>query len=217
MNNSYSIDALLHGAQVAIDNALNNKQILAALSDLGYTAERIQQGKALYTTALSAQNTQQMEAGEQKSATAELEANRAVANATYMRFVKIARVAFKRDAGIATQLDLGGDRKRNLAGWLAQVNQFYTNALANPAVMEGLGNFGITHDKLQAGLAEVNVVEASNLTQEKEKGEAQAATQTRDQALDALQEWLSDYLAIAKVALEDNPQLLEALGLLQRA
>lgn len=217
MNNSYSIDGLLYDAQVAIDNALTNEQILAALSNFGYTAERIQQGKALYTKALNAQTTQQMEAGEQKSATAELEANRAVAHTTYMRFVKIARVAFKRNAGIATQLDLGGDRKRSLAGWLAQANQFYTNALANPAVLEGLGNFGITQKKLQAGLAEVNAVETSNLTQEKEKGDAQAATQTRDKALDALQEWLSDYLAIAKVALEDNPQLLEALGVLQRA
>ena len=217
MNNSTSIDGLLHEAQVAIDNALTNEQILSALSNFGYTAERIEQGKALYTDAFTAQTLQKLEAGEQKAATAELEAHRAVAHTTYMRLVKIARVAFKRDVGIATQLDLNGDRKRSLAGWLAQVNQFYANALANPAVLEGLGNFGITRKKLQAGLAEVNAVEASNLTQEKEKGEAQAATQTRDAALDALQEWLSDYLAIAKVALEDNPQLLEALGVLQRA
>jgi len=114
MNNSYSIDGLLHDAQVAIDNALSNPDILNALSDFGYTAERIQQGKALYTTALAAQTTQQMEAGEQKSATAELEANRAVANTTYMRFVKVARVAFKRDVGITAQLDSGGNRKRSL-------------------------------------------------------------------------------------------------------
>jgi len=53
--------------------------------------------------------------------------------------------------------------------------------------------------------------------QEKEKGEAQAATQARDKALDELQDWLSDYLAIAKVALEEDPQLLEGLGVLQRA
>ena len=53
--------------------------------------------------------------------------------------------------------------------------------------------------------------------QEKEKGEAQAATKARDAAIDELQDWLSDYLAIAKVALEDNPQLLEGLGVLVRS
>jgi hypothetical protein len=216
MNNSYSSDGLLHDAQVAIDNALTNEQILSALSVFGYTAERIQQGKALYTTALTAQNIQQMEAGEQRSATAELEANRAVAHTTYMRLLKIARVAFKRDAGIAIQLGLSGERKRNLAGWLAQTTQFYTNALTNPAIEASFREFGITGDKLRAGLIEVRAVEASNLLQEKEKDKAQAATEKRDEALDALQEWLSDYLAIAKVALEEHPQLLEVLGVLQR-
>jgi hypothetical protein len=217
MNHSYSIDGLLHDAQVAIDNALTNDRILAALSDFGYTPERLQQGKTLYTTALTAQTAQQLEAGEQRSATAELEANRAIANTTYIRLVKIARVAFKRDAGIATQLGLGGERKRSLAGWLAQANQFYTNALTTPAALKSFSEFGITADKLRTGLQELRAVEASNLTQEKEKGDAQAATEHRDQALDALQDWLSDYLAIAKVALEDTPQLLEGLGVLQRS
>ena len=59
-------------------------------------------------------------------------------------------------------------------------------------------------------------VEAANLVQEKEKGEAQATMQKRDAALDELQDGLSDYLAVAKVALEDL-QLLEGLGVLQRS
>ena len=58
-------------------------------------------------------------------------------------------------------------------------------------------------------------IKAANLVQE--KGEAQAATKRRDAALDAMQDWLSDYLAIAKVALEEEPQLLEGLGVLQRS
>ncbi|ASC73404.1 putative TPR repeat domain protein [Halomicronema hongdechloris C2206] len=172
IDHAYSIDGLLHQAQVAINNALNHEQILTTLSDFGYTADRIQQGKALYAAALNAQATQQRKAGAQRSATAELEANRAVANATYMRLLKIARVAFRGDVGIATQLSLNGQRKRPLAGWLAQANQFYTNALANAAVLEGFSAFGITADKLQAGLAQVQAVAASNLSQEREKGEA---------------------------------------------
>ncbi|MEL6606343.1 MAG: hypothetical protein AAFP20_24355 [Cyanobacteria bacterium J06614_10] len=47
--------------------------------------------------------------------------------------------------------------------------------------------------------------------------EAQAATQKRDAALDELQDWLSDFLAIAKIALEDDPQKLESLGVFVRS
>jgi hypothetical protein len=159
-----------------------------------------------------------MEAGEQKSATAELEANRAVANTTYMRFVKIARVAFQTGCGHCHPTG-PGRRSQAQPGRLAGPGQPVLHQCpGQPRRDGGPGQLWHHHDKAPGWPRRgQRAVEASNLTQEKEKGEAQAATQTRDQALDALQEWLSDYLAIAKVALEDNPQLLEALGVLQRA
>ena len=211
------IDTLLSDAQVAIDNTLNNPEILNAIKDFGYTSAKIQQGKALYNAAAAAQLAQTAEAGDQVAATATLNDAWEAARKSYMRFVKVARVALKNDAGASTQLDLKGDRKRSLSGWLAQATQFYNNALSNKSVLLALKEFGITEPKLKAGLNELKAVETANLAQEKEKGEAQAATQKRDAALDALQDWLSDYLAIAKIALEDNPQLLEGLGVLQRS
>ena len=210
------IDTLLSDAQVAIENALNNPDILNALKDFGYTTARIQTGKALYSTATAAQIQQTTEAGDQIAATAAVSDAWETAKKSYIRFIKIARIAFKRSPGISTQLDLGGTRKRTLSGWVAQANQFYASALANKTILSGLKEFGITEQKLKAGAAEVKALEAANLTQEKEKGEAQAATQKRDAAIDELQDWLSDYLAIAKIALEENPQLLEGLGILQR-
>lgn len=43
-------------------------------------------------------------------------------------------------------------------------------------------------------------------------GEAQDATQKRDDVRRALRTWVTDFRAIARVALRDEPQLLEALG-----
>lgn len=131
--------------------------------------------------------------------------------------VKVARVAFKRHSGVAVQLDLSGTRQKSLFGWLAQANQFYQNVLSDKAILFQLKEFGTTEQKLKAGWAELAAVERANLLQEQEKGAAQAATQARDAALDELQDWLSDYWAIAKVALEDNPQLLEGMGILVRS
>ena len=217
MRKDFSIDTLLSDAQLAIDNALNNPTILGYLADFGYTSAKIQQGKKLYTVAAAAQLAQQNEAGGQVSATTVVNDAWESAKKTYSRLLKVARVAFKRNSELAVQLDLNGARKKSLSGWMAQANQFYKNALGDKVVLLELKEFGMTEPKLKAGLAELAVIEQANLVQEKEKGEAQAATQRRDAALDELQDWLSDYLAIAKVALEEEPQLLEGLGVLARS
>lgn len=53
--------------------------------------------------------------------------------------------------------------------------------------------------------------------QEKEKGEAQAATKERDAKLDALDQWFDDFKEIAIIALDDSPQWREKLGFLERS
>ncbi|MEL7069858.1 MAG: hypothetical protein AAGN15_14555 [Cyanobacteria bacterium J06581_3] len=217
MSLNRSIDTFLSQAQLAIDNSLNNPQILAAVKDFGYDTKRLNQGKALYNALAAAQLEKSSESGEQISASEAVQAQWETSKKSYMRLVKVARVALKKEGGAISQLALSGKRKESLSGWLSQANQFYQNALSSPAILKALKEFGITDKKLTAGLQEVKAVEAANLAQEKEKGEAQAATQKRDAALDAMQDWLSDYLAIAKVALEEEPQLLEGLGVLQRS
>jgi hypothetical protein len=64
---------------------------------------------------------------------------------------------------------------------------------------------------LSAAQAQVEGVASLNNAQEQEKGEAQAATQERDAAIEALDDWLADFRVVARIALEDDPQLMEAL------
>ena len=68
---------------------------------------------------------------------------------------------------------------------------------------------------LSAAKAQVLEVEAKRNIQFKEKGEAQTATQLRDEALDELQDWMSDFIAIARIALEEQSQYLEMLGIVE--
>ena len=217
MSIDQSIDSFLNQAQVAIDNALATPQVQAYLTEFGYTPERIQEGKMLYEKALAAQQRQKAEYGEQVGATATLNEAWSTAKKSYMRLVKIARIAFKRNVGVAIKLDLNGDRKQSLLGWLLQAKQFYTNALGDPEVMNALGQYGMTSAKLEAAQAQMQAVEAADLAQEKEKGEAQSATKMRDGAIDVLDDWLDDFVAIARVALEEDPQLLETMGILERS
>jgi hypothetical protein len=76
--------------------------------------------------------------------------------------------------------------------------------------------FGYTTDKLNNEYTLVKDVADKNLTQKKETGEAQQATELRDKKIDELDKWISDFRSIAKVALSDTPQKLEKLGILAR-
>ncbi len=80
-----------------------------------------------------------------------------------------------------------------------------------------MAKFNITEEKLLAGKQLIEETVSLNAAQEKEKGEAQQATVERDEALDALEFWLSDFFAIARIALEEKPQLLEKLGIVERS
>jgi hypothetical protein len=210
-----STERLLNDARVMINNALTDPFIQNCLMEYGYTSDRIQAGKVLYEIALTALQKQQAIYGEQISATAALNQDWDKAKASYMRLVKITRVAFKGDVGTATRLGITGKRKDSLAGWLLQAQQFYTNALISPDLLTTLAKYGVTSAKLEAAQAEMYAVEVANQRQEKEKGEAQDATQARKAAIASLNKWLSDFVAIARIALEERPQLLESLGILK--
>jgi hypothetical protein len=213
MKRSMRLDALFERARILLDSTLSSPTILTYLEEFGYDLDRIQGGRQRYEAAWELQLQQQREYGEQIGATAERDRLWETANATYIKFVKIARIAFRRDGGVATQLGLNGPRRQSLSGWLMQAQQFYGNALGSDALLAGLANFGVTPAKLAAGKAEVDAVAAADLLQEKEKGEAQEATRKRDAAIDALEEWLGDFSAIVRIALEPEPQLLESLGI----
>ena len=212
-----TIDEFLTRARVAIDNALANAEIQNSLSAFGYTPEKIQGGRVLYDRAQAATQQQITEYGEQIGSTAALNEAWQQAKTTYNPFVQVARVAFKKKPGIATQLAIAGARKRTLSGWVEQARVFYDNALSNADIGSRLAEFGITQEKLQGGKAEVEALEGLNAAQEEEKGEAQQATKTRDEAIDVLSDWLEDFLDIAEVALSGSPQLLEALGVVVRS
>jgi hypothetical protein len=60
---------------------------------------------------------------------------------------------------------------------------------------------------------QVQAVAQANSMQESEKGDEVRATRKRDQAMDQLEEWMSFFNEIAKIALEGSPGLLKKLGI----
>lgn len=210
------IDEFLLAAQVMIENSLADPDVKAALTAYGYTGETLAAGKTLYDEAVALQNSQKKEYGGQVAATSELNDIWETADHQYMRTLKIARVAFQDHPKADKAVMLFGRRKESLSGWLEQAQAFYANIQSDADLMKALTQYGYTTEKLQQESALLNQIAAKNQQQKKEMGEAQAATQARDKKIDELAHWISDLRAVAKVAMADDPQQLEKLGILAR-
>lgn len=212
--NDQSIDGKLLFAQNMIENGKNVPDILAAMTDYGYDKAAMKEAKALFDRTSELHTKQKKEYGEQYKATDEMQLAKANANKAYMRHVKLARIALSKDRGAYETLQLSGDRKQTISGWIQQAKAFYTNALASEDYLAKLAKLNISKATLEAGDAAVKDVEAKRNKQFKEKGEAQNATVIKDESLEELSAWVSRYTEIARIALADNPQYLEMLGII---
>ena len=201
------------GVRLILKNVQEQPQIAAALDALGYDAAAMQVLQSLLDTAVSLSDTQIKEYGEQHAATQAFNASFEQADKAYAAHRKLAKIAFKTDAQRQTDLHLNDRKPQLFTPWYEQARHFYTALLADTAAQTQLAKYKITLEALQAAQAEVEQTMTMKTSQEREKGEAQAATQERNVAIAALDEWVADFKVVARIALEDNPQLLEALGL----
>lgn len=208
---SRSIDGKLARTASMFTNALEYDEIAAALDSYGYSPEVVRQGLALHQRAAELNHIQNRELGEQVEATAATQAAWDAADAIYMPLVKATRVAFK-DSIILHALALDGRRKESRTGWIAQASEFYARLLERPDLIEQLGRFKITRERVEDGHAKVAALVAAVARQSKESTEAEAAATARDAAIDELDDWVEDFIKIARLALAHNPQLLEGLG-----
>lgn len=214
MNSSkLTADEILFQSGLRINNSLTDAKVLNAVSPFGYNEAKLTEGAGLLTAATSLVETQKREYGEVDAAQNAFENKRQEAHAQYMNILAICRIAFKKDVKAISTLDLTGRRASTISGWLKQTHGFYNALLANADWTTVLNNYGQTAEVLQAGLALVEEVATASEATKKEMGDAQNATQLRDEKLEELAEWVNDYEVIAKIALAGSPQLLEKLGI----
>jgi hypothetical protein len=206
-----NVDELFTRAQVTLDMARQTPEILARLSIYGYDEAHLQQGLTLLETARSLHATQKRQYGEQYAATEALMQAWRTADERYLAHRRLARLALRQDPQRQHALGLDQPKKGSFSGWLGQALVFYTNTLGDPEVINALARFNVTQADLEQGQALVQQVADLNSVQEREKYEAQAATRERDAALDALGVWLAELREVARIALADVPQQLEAL------
>ena len=205
-----SIDQKIIEQQHTLENATNHPGIQQKLNRVSYDRKTLREGKALNEKLRLLQIAKKDHYGAQATATDTLAANLAEAQRRYHEQVTLARLAFKNDRGMKIKLEINGPRKKSKDAWLAQAMTFYEKI---DEMAPAMADYGVTQETLQQTKAMVESLAAVRQQQLQSIGEAQDATEQRDIALRAMNSWMSDFRAAARVALKDNPQWLEMLGM----
>jgi hypothetical protein len=206
-------EEILLEVRTALGNAVDDRSISNKLTAFGYTAERIAEGQALLDAFQEKTLDAVREQGQETVAVSELKEKFSAANKLYMQDLKLARIAIKNNHGLLEQLEANGRRKKNLAGWIQQAKSFYANLDRSGEGMTAMGRFNFTGDTLQTNQAIILELDKKYQDRIREKGEAQETTQLKNEALDTLLDWFSDFRGVARIAFADEPQALEKLGI----
>src|SRR2546425_2012000 len=212
-NSKQSTAEQLNAAQVAISNTLADAEIRKVVAQYGYSAAKLNEGKALYQAAVATVNTHTAVTGTQRAATAQLRAAETDAQDAHQALAQVARAVFANDRARLTALGLTGAMPRATAAFLAAAHGLFDNALNVPEIKTALAAYGYDAAKVQSERAKIAAFDSANQRREAAKGAAQQATHEQDATLKTLTDWVGQYTRIAKVALRDKKQLLEKLGI----
>ncbi len=197
--------------RMAISNASKDAEILERLSPFAYGRQRLGEGMEKVEAADCLSQMQMDAYKNQYTAGEDARAVRRDVRAQYIRTRGIARIALGKDEALRSVLNLEGESKKDLAGWLEEARLFYTNALDHPPVLERLGGFGINGEALEREQAGLDEVEKAAAFYQRQKGIAQQATADRDGAVAEMDAWMGDFWKVCRIAFAGKPLLMKKL------
>ncbi|WP_404812021.1 hypothetical protein ACIRNY_10750 [Capnocytophaga canimorsus] len=205
------ISELISKIKLAFANA-KLPEILPQLQTLGYTEEKLNTYLQKVADLEQLMQNQKKEYAEQYAETEKFNQKRQEIDELYRRHIAFCKILFKGNVKATSVLELNTGRKNAYASWFQQVSNFYGQLLSNSDFLAKVGTINITQTDLEAQKTALQELSTLKENQKKEAGEAQKATEIRDEALDKLYPSYTELVAYAKVLFQDD-QILEALGI----
>lgn len=209
-----SVDERLELMKAVLSNAKLPK-IQEQIAPLGFTVEKLDAMLEKIPAVEALSRKQKKEYAEKYSGTDKADKKREEISKTYMKHLSFARILFKDNVKATTALELSSKRKLGYSAWFVQVRNFYSQLLENEEFLNEIKTINIQQEEVRSMLSQLNELAKLKEAQKKETAEAQKATVERDRAFEPVFAEFSNFMAYAKVALQQE-QDLEALGVIVR-
>lgn len=198
--------------RVALDNAVNQPEIASTMAEFGYDEAIINEGKILLTKTREAFDFNKKEDDETTESYSNFATSKEILTKSYTLHRKKAKVIFKNEPTTLSKLALTGSLPTAYINWLETVKKFYAVASTDTTIQSKLLRLKVTPEEITNAFGFISNLEETRAIYLREKGESQDATKIKDKAFAAIDTWMSEFYAVARIALEDSPQLLESIG-----
>lgn len=209
---TFSEAETLEQYRVALENVTTQTEIATIMAEFGYDETTLTEGKNLLTKTREAFDFNKKEDDETSEAYNNFATQKENLAKTYSLHRKKAKVIFRKDPITLSKLALTGSLPTAYIKWLEVVKKFYTVVTNDTDLQTKLLRLKITTEEINNTTQQITNLELARATYLQEKGESQDATKAKDKAFSEIDDWMSEFYAVAKIALEDNPQLLESIG-----
>ncbi len=203
---------VLEQYRVSLENAKQQPTISSILAEYGYIAEVLASGENLYAETLQVYSLNKTEDDETTAASTAFKEKKDALIALYRTHRKKAKVAYLNDPVTLDLLLVNGSQPGVYVKWMEMVKKFYAEVSASEELKTKLARYKVTEEEITLGTTLIAETEAARSEYLREVGESEDTTKQKDSAFSKLDDWMSEFYAVAKIALEDHPQLLESLG-----
>ncbi len=207
----------LERARIALTNAESHTEIKPLISEFGMDETKISEGWTIFNKAEASLNTSKQEDIEKKVSSNSYKLTFEEFLGLFKRHRNQSLIFFKKHPDFLVKLGIKGSFPNQYNKIFDNAKHFYSAIQKHSDIQEKLLLCKITPETVTDCLAKRENVMSLRATFDKESGEAQDATVQKNLNLIELKEWIEDFDIIAKIALYDNPQLLESLGIFVRS
>ncbi len=209
--NSSDLDFLSFCKQ-AIEAGESHSEIMALFAAIQLGEEDLGYGRTLLNRANVAYDNRIDESLEEGSSYEVFDKELSMCLETYYDHKEAADIAFLKDSSAKAELQIDTALPNAYVNRKRAVETFYKKLSENSDYLAKMARFQVDLDTVNECLDSIKRVEAARKAYTDDRGEAQEATLEKDEALAKLDDWMDEYIALAKYALKRKPQLLEVLG-----
>ena len=197
---------VLEQYRVSFENVEKQSEIATIMAEFGYDETLLTEGKTLLTKTRQAFDFNKKEDDETSEAYKNFTTLKDNLATTYTLHRKKAKVIFRKESTTLNKLSLSGSLPTAYIKWLETVKKFYAVASADSDIQSKLVRLKITTEELNGTIELITNLELARAEYLREKGESQDATKLKDKAFGEIDDWMSEFYAVAKIALEQIQQ-----------